>query len=141
MMMPNLIPKLLSALFAITVVYIKHPNTTAAAAAADDNVIDANNIFAPSTFSEAPFIVSAATTKTTNVVATTDVWGLDRLNQCNAKPDGFMFKQNAKGVKVFIMSNGIYQEHQEFIGSIGPSDCHKSYIDGEEPLKDGSGWG
>ncbi len=69
-------------------------------------------------------------------------WGLDRINQCKLPLDDTVTKQNAEGVKVYIIDTGIYAEHQEFAnGVIGPDDCHFSIIPGENALTDGHGHG
>ena len=68
-------------------------------------------------------------------------WGLDRINQCSLPLDNFATKQSASGVKVFIVGSGIYREHEEFTGIIGPAECHKSVIVNEAALVDVNGWG
>lgn len=69
-------------------------------------------------------------------------WGLDRINQCTLPLDDTVTKQNAEGVKVYIIDTGIYAEHQEFAnGVIGPEDCHKSIFPNEDPLTDVNGHG
>ena len=70
-------------------------------------------------------------------------WGLDRINQCTLPLDNIVTKQNAAGVKVFIVDSGIYAEHNEFAnGVIVPgSDCHLSVFSEENPLTDAVGHG
>lgn len=68
-------------------------------------------------------------------------WGLDRINQCALPLDHVVTKKNADGVRVFIVDTGIYAEHEEFAGIIGPAECHKSVIVNEAALVDVNGWG
>ena len=69
-------------------------------------------------------------------------WGLDRINQCSLPLDEKFFKQDAKGVMVFIIDTGIYEPHEEFNGIINKADdCHVSYIQGGDALNDDHGHG
>jgi hypothetical protein len=72
------------------------------------------------------------------------IWNLDRMDQCDLPLDGaFTMKEDATGVKVFIMDTGVRGDHQEFVGMIDPSDgCHYSIVDYPMmPLTDGNGHG
>ena len=52
-------------------------------------------------------------------------WGRNRINQCELPLDNsFAKKQDATGVKVFIVDGGIYSDHTEFEGIMGPDECH-----------------
>ena len=52
-------------------------------------------------------------------------WGRNRINQCELPLDNsFAKKQDATGVKVFIVDGGIYSDHTEFEGIMGPKECH-----------------
>lgn len=69
-------------------------------------------------------------------------WGLDRIDQCALPLNNLMTKQDATGVKVFIMDTGIRGDHAEFAnGVISTDDCHFSAIAGETALVDGNGHG
>lgn len=69
-------------------------------------------------------------------------WGLDRINQCALPLDNVVSKQDATGVKVFIIDTGIFADHDEFAnGAIGPDDCHFSAFPGENALTDSHGHG
>jgi subtilisin family serine protease len=69
-------------------------------------------------------------------------WGLDRVNQCALPLDNITTKQDATGVKVFVIDTGIYAEHEDFAnGVIGSDDCHFSVFPGDNPLTDGHGHG
>ncbi len=77
-----------------------------------------------------------------NASAVAPSWGLDRINQCTLPLDNIVAKQNAAGVKVFIIDTGIYSDHQEFSnGVIGPGDCHLSLFSLENALTDVIGHG
>ena len=77
-----------------------------------------------------------------NESAVAPSWGLDRINQCTLPLDNIVTKQNATGVKVFIIDTGIYSDHQEFAnGVIGPGDCHLSLFSLENALTDVIGHG
>jgi hypothetical protein len=72
------------------------------------------------------------------------LWNLDRIGQCDLPLDGsYTTKEDATGVKVFIMDSGVRGDHQEFVGMIDPGDaCHYSIVDYPMmPLTDGNGHG
>lgn len=75
------------------------------------------------------------------VAAAAPSWGLDRINQCSLPLDDVVSKQDATGVKVFIIDTGIYAEHEEFANIISKDDCHVSFISGESALVDDVGHG
>jgi subtilisin family serine protease len=78
----------------------------------------------------------------TTVAGTVSSWGLDRINQCAPPLDGIATKQDATGVKVFIIDTGVRGDHVEFAdGVISDDDCHFSAIDGETALTDRNGHG
>lgn len=68
-------------------------------------------------------------------------WGLDRINQCALPLDYVATKQNAAGVKVFILDSGIYGQHSEFAGILGPPECHYAAYIGAPALSDTKGHG
>jgi len=70
-------------------------------------------------------------------------WGLDRIDQCALPLDNLMTKQDATGVKVFILDTGIRGDHVEFANGVisTTDDCHFSAIAGENALVDGNGHG
>lgn len=95
----------------------------------DNKVVTEDNIF------DTPSQVQIST----EAVAS---WGLDRINQCALPLDIVVTKQDATGVKVFIIDTGLYAEHVEFSnGVIGPDDCHFSAFPGENALSDVHGHG
>jgi hypothetical protein len=67
-------------------------------------------------------------------------WGLDRINQCALPLDKFATKQDASGVRVFIIDTGIYAAHTEFAGLISSEKCHATFAGGNA-LKDDNGHG
>ncbi|KAL3826938.1 hypothetical protein ACHAXA_006018 [Cyclostephanos tholiformis] len=72
------------------------------------------------------------------------IWNLDRIDQCDLPLDGsFSMKEDATGVKVFVMDTGVRSDHEEFVGMIDPNDaCHYSVVDSPMmPLFDGNGHG
>ena len=71
----------------------------------------------------------------------TNIWGLDRIDQCNLPLDGFMTKQDASGVKVYILDTGIRGDHQDFDGVISTSDCHSDFAGEGNALSDRNGHG
>ena len=75
------------------------------------------------------------------VAAAAPSWGLDRINQCSLPLDSVVSKQDATGVKVFIIDTGIFAEHEEFANTIGTDDCHFSAFSNEIALSDGAGHG
>jgi subtilisin family serine protease len=98
----------------------------------DQEVTESNNIFEDST----------SRIHSSSSVAAATSWGLDRINQCAMPLDNEVTKQDASGVKVFIVDTGVYAAHEEFAnGSIGPADCHFSAFAGENALSDGHGHG
>lgn len=73
--------------------------------------------------------------------STATSWGLDRINQCRSC-DGMTTKQDADGVKVFIMDTGIRGDHLEFNNIIDPNDeCHFSAFADSGPMEDYFGHG
>ena len=85
---------------------------------------------------------SSQSLQTTAAAGTVASWGLDRINQCALPLDGTATKQDATGVKVFILDTGVRGDHVEFAdGVISVEDCHFSVIDGETALTDGHGHG
>ena len=69
-------------------------------------------------------------------------WGLDRINQCALPLDNVVTKQDATGVKVFVIDTGIYTQHEEFAnGAISTDDCHFSIFSGVAALSDVYGHG
>jgi len=76
-------------------------------------------------------------------VPSDDAWGLDRINQCNLPFDGKMTKQDATGVKVYILDTGINGIHNDFDGVLEPStsSCHGDYANENDALFDGNGHG
>ena len=53
-----------------------------------------------------------------------------------------MTKQDANGVKVYILDTGINGSHEDFAGMINPtSDCHSDKTDESNALDDGNGHG
>ncbi|KAL3790212.1 hypothetical protein HJC23_005584 [Cyclotella cryptica] len=78
----------------------------------------------------------------TTAADTVSSWGLDRINQCALPLDGIATKQDATGVRVFILDTGVRGDHEEFAGDvISVEDCHFSAIPGENALTDGRGHG
>eukprot|EP00804_Cyclotella_cryptica_P022704 CCRYP_012496-RA/>CCRYP_012496-RA protein AED:0.02 eAED:0.02 QI:131/1/1/1/0.5/0.33/3/1727/396 len=78
----------------------------------------------------------------TTAADTVASWGLDRIDQCTLPLDGIATKQDATGVRVFILDTGVRGDHVEFAdGVIGVEDCHFSAIPGETALTDGHGHG
>lgn len=73
---------------------------------------------------------------------TVSSWGLDRIDQCTLPLDGQTTKQDASGVRVFILDTGILSNHEEFAnGVISSDDCHYSAILGKTALSDENGHG
>jgi subtilisin family serine protease len=98
----------------------------------DQEVTESNNIFEDST----------SRIHSSSTVAAATSWGLDRINQCALPLDNITTKQDATGVKVFVIDTGIYAEHEDFAnGVIGSDDCHFSVFPGDNPLTDGHGHG
>ena len=76
---------------------------------------------------------------TTNAADLPPSWGLDRVNQCQLPLDSNPTKQNATGVKVFFIGDGMEGDHEELRDMINPDDdCHFS-PDATDPLIDD--WG
>ena len=67
-------------------------------------------------------------------------WGLDRINQCARPLDNVATKQDASGVRVFIIDTGIYAAHTEFAGVISSEKCHATFAGGNA-LNDDNGHG
>ena len=85
---------------------------------------------------------SSQSLQTTAAAGTVASWGLDRINQCALPLDGTATKQDATGVRVFILDTGVRGDHVEFAdGVISDQDCHFSAIEGETALTDGDGHG
>jgi hypothetical protein len=101
---------------------------------ADDKALALATLLSAATSSFQPF--------QTTVADTASSWGLDRINQCALPLDGLSTKQDAMGVRVFILDTGIRGDHVEFSdGVISVEDCHFSAVDGETALTDGDGHG
>ena len=78
------------------------------------------------------------------------IWNLNRIDQCSLPlSEGPYAKEDASGVKLFVMDTGVYKDHDEFAARPGlaspidPSDgCHFSVIESPmKPLEDGNGHG
>jgi hypothetical protein len=78
------------------------------------------------------------------------IWNLNRIDQCNLPlEEGPYTKEDASGVKLFVMDTGVFGGHDEFAAQggipspIDPSDpCHYSVVDSPMmPLFDGNGHG
>jgi len=53
-------------------------------------------------------------------------WGLDRIDQRALPLDGFYnYKQTGEGVNVYVISTGIYYNHDEFEGRAIPGHCYE----------------
>ena len=79
-----------------------------------------------------------------------EIWNLNRIDQCTLPLDeGSYAKEDASGVKLFVMDTGVFAGHDEFAAregvaaSIDPSDaCHFSVVESPMmPLFDGNGHG
>ena len=72
-------------------------------------------------------------------------WGLDRVDQCALPLNSLATKQDASGVRVFILDTGVRNTHQEFTGMINSANsCHYSAISNSYTLSstsDGNGHG
>ena len=81
-----------------------------------------------------------------------EIWNLNRIDQCTLPlEEGSYAKEDASGVKLFIMDTGVFAGHDEFAArpgegrasSIDPNDaCHFSLVESPMmPLFDGNGHG
>ena len=81
-----------------------------------------------------------------------EVWNLNRIDQCTLPlEEGAYAKEDAGGVKLFVMDTGVFAGHDEFAArpleglasSIDPDDaCHFSLVESPMmPLFDGNGHG
>lgn len=64
---------------------------------------------------------------------------LDRANQCEPRVDGNWDYVDASGVRVFILSSGIRENHPRLTNYVNTtSDCHYSYFSDNHPSETAS---
>jgi hypothetical protein len=81
--------------------------------------------------------------RTQQATASTQLWGLDRIDVCSRSYDDKKTTQDGSNVAVFIIHTGIRKTHNEFTGMMGPTSCHFSAFDstGSKALNDENGHG